>query len=134
MTCGTADKKAFLLAAFPTLKEDHIGDSRSCSFEETVKRQTAGKGVHLALNSLADDKLQVCTLHLYSSISACHKISRTAAVIPTASAAICLMRSSQSTQSTVAAVDRRFEMLVFNGSPACILRSICLHALYCRLP
>ena len=59
MTCGTADKRAFLLEAFPKLREDHIGDSRSCSFEETVKRQTAGKGVHLALNSLADDKLQV---------------------------------------------------------------------------
>ena len=59
VTCGTADKKAFLLDAFPRLREDHIGDSRSCSFEETVKRQTAGKGVHLALNSLADDKLQV---------------------------------------------------------------------------
>ncbi|CAK0786732.1 hypothetical protein CVIRNUC_009946 [Coccomyxa viridis] len=58
VTCGTADKRAFLLEAFPTLREDHIGDSRSCSFEETVKRQTAGKGVHLALNSLADDKLQ----------------------------------------------------------------------------
>ncbi len=60
VTCGTADKRAFLLEAFPRLREDHIGDSRSCSFEETVKRQTAGKGVHLALNSLADDKLQVC--------------------------------------------------------------------------
>ena len=59
MTCGTADKRAFLLEAFPKLREDHIGDSRSCSFEETVKHQTAGKGVHLALNSLADDKLQV---------------------------------------------------------------------------
>ncbi len=62
MTCGTADKRAFLLEAFPRLREDHIGDSRSCSFEETVKRQTAGKGVHLALNSLADDKLQVCIM------------------------------------------------------------------------
>ena len=65
MTCGTADKRAFLLDAFPTLREDHIGDSRSCSFEETVKRQTAGKGVHLALNSLADDKLQVRGLRVW---------------------------------------------------------------------
>ena len=68
MTCGTADKRAFLLEAFPTLREDHIGDSRSCSFEETVKRQTAGKGVHLALNSLADDKLQVEFLLLPSRL------------------------------------------------------------------
>ena len=59
VTCGTADKRAFLLEAFPTLREDHIGDSRSCTFEEVVKRQTNGAGVHLALNSLADDKLQV---------------------------------------------------------------------------
>ena len=59
VTCGTADKRAFLLAAFPGLREDHIGDSRSTSFEALVKRQTAGAGVHLALNSLADDKLQV---------------------------------------------------------------------------
>lgn len=59
VTCGTADKRAFLLEAFPTLREDHIGDSRSCAFEEVVKRQTNGAGVHLALNSLADDKLQV---------------------------------------------------------------------------
>ena len=65
MTCGTADKRAFLLEAFPTLRADHIGDSRSCSFEETVKRQTAGKGVHLALNSLADDKLQVRRLRVW---------------------------------------------------------------------
>ena len=68
MTCGTADKRAFLLEAFPTLREDHIGDSRSCSFEETVKRQTAGKGVHLALNSLADDKLQVRSLPVWHTI------------------------------------------------------------------
>ena len=59
VTCGTADKRAFLLEAFPTLRDDHIGDSRSCSFEALVKRQTNGAGVHLALNSLADDKLQV---------------------------------------------------------------------------
>lgn len=63
VTCGTADKRAFLLEAFPTLREDHIGDSRSCAFEEVVKRQTNGAGVHLALNSLADDKLQVSSSH-----------------------------------------------------------------------
>ncbi len=59
VTCGTADKRAFLLEAFPGLRADHIGDSRSTSFEALVKRQTGGAGVHLALNSLADDKLQV---------------------------------------------------------------------------
>ena len=59
VTCGSAAKRAFLLDAFPALREDHIGDSRSTSFEPLVKRQTGGAGVHLALNSLADDKLQV---------------------------------------------------------------------------
>lgn len=60
MTCGTVAKRAFLLEAFPQLDDVHIGDSRSCSFEALIKRQTNGAGVHLALNSLADDKLQVC--------------------------------------------------------------------------
>ena len=59
VTCGTADKRAFLLEAFPALRDDHIGDSRSCSFEALIRRMTGGAGVHLALNSLADDKLQV---------------------------------------------------------------------------
>ena len=59
VTCSTPAKRAFLLEAFPELREDHIGDSRSCSFEPLVRRMTNGAGVHLALNSLADDKLQV---------------------------------------------------------------------------
>jgi fatty acid synthase len=59
VTCGTATKRAFLLEAFPALREDHIGDSRSTQFEAMVKKLTRGAGVHLALNSLADEKLQV---------------------------------------------------------------------------
>ena len=59
VTCGTPEKRAFLLEAFPALREDHIGDSRSTSFEILVRMATGGAGVHLALNSLADDKLQV---------------------------------------------------------------------------
>ena len=59
MTCGTPEKRAFLLEAFPGLEDDHIGDSRSTSFEVMVRMLTKGAGVHLALNSLADDKLQV---------------------------------------------------------------------------
>jgi hypothetical protein len=58
VTCGTPEKRAFLLAAFPALDAGHIGDSRSCAFEALVARQTRGAGVHLALNSLANDKLQ----------------------------------------------------------------------------
>ena len=58
VTCGSAAKRAFLLEAFPALRADHIGDSRSTSFEVLIRRMTRGAGVHLALNSLADDKLQ----------------------------------------------------------------------------
>lgn len=58
-TCGSAEKRQFLLNTFPGLKAENIGDSRSCSFEGVVMRATHGRGVHLILNSLADDKLQV---------------------------------------------------------------------------
>ncbi|EIE19938.1 hypothetical protein COCSUDRAFT_44339 [Coccomyxa subellipsoidea C-169] len=58
VTCGSAEKKAFLMERFPALKEDHIGDSRSTSFEAVVLRATKGAGVHMVLNSLAGDKLQ----------------------------------------------------------------------------
>ena len=58
-TCGSTEKRAFLLERFPALRDHHIGDSRSCSFEQMVLRGTRGAGVHLVLNSLAGDKLQV---------------------------------------------------------------------------
>jgi fatty acid synthase len=58
-TVGSEVKKEFLLATFPELKEDHIGDSRSLSFEGLVRNVSKGKGVHLLLNSLSDEKLQV---------------------------------------------------------------------------
>ena len=58
-TCGSAEKRAFLLGRFSALRDDHIGDSRSTAFEQTVLRGTRGAGVHLVLNSLAGDKLQV---------------------------------------------------------------------------
>lgn len=38
--------------------EDHIGNSRDCSFEKMVKTVTKGAGVDLVLNSLAEDKLE----------------------------------------------------------------------------
>lgn len=44
---------------FPALIEDHIGDSRSISFEPLIMRATKGAGVHMVLNSLAGEKLQV---------------------------------------------------------------------------
>ncbi|KAK9826437.1 hypothetical protein WJX81_005723 [Elliptochloris bilobata] len=57
-TCGTEAKRRALLARFPGLSPACIGDSRSCAFEALVRRGTAGRGVHLVLNSLAGDKLQ----------------------------------------------------------------------------
>ena len=59
VTVGSKAKRSFLLETFPQLKEDHIGDSRSTSFEGLVMNVTRGKGVQLILNSLSDDKLQV---------------------------------------------------------------------------
>ena len=61
-TVGSAAKRKFLLETFPGLREDHIGDSRSESFEGLVRNMTRGKGVHLCLNSLSDEKLQVLLL------------------------------------------------------------------------
>ncbi|XP_039755412.1 fatty acid synthase [Pararge aegeria] len=56
-TVGTADKRAFLRERFPALPAAHVGNSRDCSFEQLVLRQTRGRGVDLVLNSLAGDKL-----------------------------------------------------------------------------
>lgn len=39
------------------LLEEHIGNSRDCSFEQMILIQTRGKGVDYVLNSLAEDKL-----------------------------------------------------------------------------
>ena len=68
MTVGTEAKRTFLLETFPKLQADHIGDSRSVSFEGMVRNTTRGAGVHLVLNSLSDEKLQVslpnCCMHL----------------------------------------------------------------------
>ena len=36
-TCGSAQKRRYLLSTFPGLREDHINDSRSTSFEAMVK-------------------------------------------------------------------------------------------------
>eukprot|EP00884_Botryococcus_braunii_P007683 jgi/Botrbrau1/16916/Bobra.0306s0002.1 len=57
-TCSNNAKKSFLLKTFPELKAENIGDSRSCSFEQTVMNGTNGRGVDLCLNSLDQDKLQ----------------------------------------------------------------------------
>jgi hypothetical protein len=38
-TCGSDKKRSYLLKTFPKLRDDHIGDSRSCSFEAMVMNQ-----------------------------------------------------------------------------------------------
>lgn len=57
-TVGNQEKKKYLLARFPGLKPDHIGNSRNTSFERLIMRKTRGRGVDIVLNSLADEKLQ----------------------------------------------------------------------------
>uniref|UniRef100_A0A1I8MI56 Fatty acid synthase n=1 Tax=Musca domestica TaxID=7370 RepID=A0A1I8MI56_MUSDO len=57
-TVGSVEKREFLKKRFPQLKDSHIGNSRDCSFEQMIMRQTQGKGVDLVLNSLAEEKLQ----------------------------------------------------------------------------
>ncbi|XP_053205836.1 fatty acid synthase-like [Panonychus citri] len=57
-TVGTQEKKDFIKKRFPSIDEDHIGDSRSTSFEDMIMKMTDGRGVDLVLNSLSDDKLK----------------------------------------------------------------------------
>ncbi|XP_055692304.1 fatty acid synthase-like [Lutzomyia longipalpis] len=57
-TVGSKEKREFLMKAFPQLNDCHIGNSRDCSFEQMIMRETKGKGVDLVLNSLADDKFR----------------------------------------------------------------------------
>ncbi|KAL7302666.1 hypothetical protein TKK_0004723 [Trichogramma kaykai] len=57
-TVSSKEKRDFLKANFPQLKDSNIGNSRDTSFEQLVLTQTKGRGVDLVLNSLAGDKLQ----------------------------------------------------------------------------
>lgn len=57
-TVGSVEKREFLKQRFPQLKDCHIGNSRDCSFEQMIMRQTQGRGVDLVLNSLSEEKLQ----------------------------------------------------------------------------
>ncbi|XP_011160421.1 fatty acid synthase [Solenopsis invicta] len=56
-TVGTNDKRNFIKEMFPTILNDHIGNSRDTSFEQMIMRQTNGRGVDIVLNSLAEEKL-----------------------------------------------------------------------------
>uniref|UniRef100_A0A336MQ27 Fatty acid synthase n=1 Tax=Culicoides sonorensis TaxID=179676 RepID=A0A336MQ27_CULSO len=57
-TVGSKDKREFLKRTFPQLQDKNIGNSRDCSFEQMIMRETRGRGVDLVLNSLAEEKLQ----------------------------------------------------------------------------
>lgn len=57
-TVGTAEKRTFIREAFPSIPDNHIGNSRDTSFEQLILHQTQGRGVDIVLNSLAEDKLQ----------------------------------------------------------------------------
>ncbi|XP_020298388.1 fatty acid synthase-like [Pseudomyrmex gracilis] len=57
-TVGTPEKRNFIREKFPSIPEDHIGNSRDTSFEQMISQKTRGRGVDIVLNSLAEDKLQ----------------------------------------------------------------------------
>lgn len=57
-TVGSKEKRDFLKRTFPQLQDKNIGNSRDCSFEQLIMRETQGRGVDLVLNSLSDEKLQ----------------------------------------------------------------------------
>ncbi|XP_076761887.1 fatty acid synthase-like [Xylocopa sonorina] len=57
-TVGTDEKRKFIRNTFPSVSDDHIGNSRDTSFEQMVMDLTDGKGVDIVLNSLSEDKLQ----------------------------------------------------------------------------
>ncbi len=57
-TVGSSQKQEVLHSLFPAIQADHIYSSRDTRFERQIMNVTMGKGVHVVLNSLADDKLQ----------------------------------------------------------------------------
>lgn len=57
-TVGTIEKRQFIRETFPSIPEDHIGNSRDTSFEQMIIQETRGRGVDIVLNSLAEEKLQ----------------------------------------------------------------------------
>jgi len=57
-TVGTPEKRKFIHEMFPSISDDHIGNSRDTSFEQMILQKTNGNGVDIVLNSLAEEKLQ----------------------------------------------------------------------------
>uniref|UniRef100_A0A834UCQ7 oleoyl-[acyl-carrier-protein] hydrolase n=1 Tax=Vespula pensylvanica TaxID=30213 RepID=A0A834UCQ7_VESPE len=57
-TVGTPEKRKFIKETFPSIDDNHIGNSRDTSFEKMVLEGTNGAGVDIVLNSLSEDKFQ----------------------------------------------------------------------------
>ncbi|XP_072763442.1 fatty acid synthase-like [Anoplolepis gracilipes] len=57
-TVGSVEKRRFIRETFPSIPEDHIGNSRDTSFEQMIIQKTRGRGVDIVLNSLAEEKLK----------------------------------------------------------------------------
>lgn len=57
-TVGSIEKRYFIRETFPSIPEDHIGNSRDTSFEQMIFQKTGGRGVDIVLNSLIEEKLQ----------------------------------------------------------------------------
>ncbi|EFN62488.1 Fatty acid synthase [Camponotus floridanus] len=57
-TVSSIEKRHFIRKTFPSIPEDHIGNSRDTSFEEMIIQGTRDRGVDIVLNSLAEEKLQ----------------------------------------------------------------------------
>ena len=58
ITVGSAAKRKYLQERFPELNDSSFADSRDSNFWRTLLKLTAGRGVDVILNSLAEDKLQ----------------------------------------------------------------------------
>lgn len=56
-TVDTIEKREFLKKMFPTIIDEHIGNSRDISFEQMIMSQTNRRGVDIVLNSLTEEKL-----------------------------------------------------------------------------
>lgn len=57
-TVGSPEKRKFIREMFPSIPDDHIGNSHNTSFEQMVLQLTDGAGVDIVLNSLSEEKLQ----------------------------------------------------------------------------
>lgn len=57
-TVETPEKRKFIREIFPSIPDNHIGNSHDISFEQLILKQTNGDGVNIVLNSLPEQKLQ----------------------------------------------------------------------------